>query len=129
MRKLDLEQGPPNVTIWEGDSGSLLYEMIKDINEPVTFWLDAHNGVYDPDAENTPILRELEQIKKHHIKNHTILIDDMHCCERDLFDFLTKDQIAAKVKEINPDYEITFVDGGNDSEYPNNIMVARVPKS
>lgn len=115
-----------NIRIWQGDSGSILYDVIKDIDEPVTFWLDGHNGVYNPNGENTPLLRELDQIKQHHIKTHTILIDDMHCAAGPLFDFITKEMIIAKIKEINPDYEITYVAGGDDAEYPENVMVAQV---
>jgi hypothetical protein len=115
-----------NIHVWHGDSGSVLFYLTKDIDEPMTFWLDGHNGAYNPHGENTPILRELEEIKKHHIKTHTILIDDMHCAGGPLFDFITKEQIIGKIKEINPAYEITYVAGGDDAEYPNNIMVARV---
>lgn len=120
-------QNAKNVQIFQGDSGSILYDIIKDINEPITFWLDGHAGTYNPRAENTPLLRELDQIKQHHIKTHTILIDDMHCAGKELFDFITKDMIIAKIKEINPAYEITYIDGGDRSEWPNNIMVAQVP--
>ena len=116
----------PDVLVIQGESGAMLYDMIKDINQEVTFWLDAHNGTYNPSGNNTPILRELEQIKQHHIKTHTILIDDMHCAGKELFDFITKDMIIAKIKEINPDYEISYVTGGDDGECPENVMVARV---
>ena len=116
-----------NIKIWHGDSGSILYQVIKDINEPIVFWLDGHAGVYNPTQENTPILRELDQIKYHHIKNHTILIDDMHCTGKPLFDFITKEMIIEKIKEINPLYKITYIDGGDRAEYPDNIMVAYIP--
>jgi len=120
-----------NVHIVEGDSGKDLWDVIKDMDKPITFWLDGHNGHPDPDStkKNTPLMEELEQIKMHPIKNHTILIDDMHCCETVLFDYLTKEQIASKVLEINPEYEITYVDGGDQGEYKDNIMVARVSDS
>lgn len=118
-----------NVHIINGNSGDMLYEVIKDINEPVTFWLDGHNGTYDPYGENCPVLRELDQIKKHHIKTHTILIDDMHCAGTNLFDFITKEEIIAKIKEINPAYEIFYIPGGDAGEYPENVMVAIVPSA
>jgi hypothetical protein len=72
-------------------------------------------------------MEELEQIKGHPIKSHTIIIDDMHCCGTLLFDFLSREDIARKVMEINPAYEIIYVPGGDAGEYPVNIMVARVP--
>lgn len=118
-----------NVFIWHGDSAIDLYNVIKDLDKPITFWLDGHCGDLRTDGgKNTPLIEELEQIKRHSIKTHTILIDDMHCCETILFDFLTQDQIKEKIKEINPNYNISFIDGGDDAEYKNNIMVAQIIK-
>jgi hypothetical protein len=63
--------------------------MIKDINEPITFWLDAHYFPLDmyknknhkiselPGYGKVPLIDELNQIKRHSIKSHTILIDDI----------------------------------------------------
>ena len=118
----------PNVHLYLKDSSYQLWEVIEKINEPVTFWLDAHNGFPDPNSKqkNTPLIEELEQIKWHPIKNHTIMIDDLHCCGTLLFDFLTREDIVKKVLEINPNYKISFVPGGNDGEYPINVLVAEV---
>lgn len=119
----------PNVRIDHGDSSINLWELIKDIDEPVTFWLDAHVCPPRTDGgKNCPLIEELDQIKRHPIKTHIILIDDMHCCNTELFDFMNQNDFIAKILEINPDYEIRYVDGGNDGEYKNNIMVAIPPK-
>ena len=118
-----------NVHLFLGDSGEIIYSVIKDLNRPITFWLDGHIGDPRPGTKHTPLFEELEQIKNHHIKHHTILIDDMHCCDGILFDFHTKEEIIDKVREINPDYEIAYVDGGDDAEYKDNIMVAYIPFS
>lgn len=61
-----------------GDSGKILPQILKSINEPVLFWLDAHysSGVTARGDKDTPIIQELEIITNHHIKDHTILIDD-----------------------------------------------------
>ena len=109
-----------------GDSGKILYEVIKDIDSPITFWLDGHCscGITAKGDEWSPILKELEQIKKHHIKNHTILIDDVRQFGTEYFDFVTIDQIIEKVLEINPDYKIFFIDGG----FKDDILVAEVVK-
>jgi hypothetical protein len=32
----------PNVKLYFGNSTEKIWEMIADINEPITFWLDAH---------------------------------------------------------------------------------------
>lgn len=99
--------------------------MIKDINQPITFWLDAH--IFPPRTDggkNCPLIEELDQIKRHPIKTHTILIDDMHCAGTAAFDFLTKEDLIQKIHEINPEYKIRYIPGGNDGEYPENVMVA-----
>lgn len=75
-----------NVKLYLGDSSVDLYDIIKDINEPITFWLDAHFMCNDPEQNldnhpgrgKIPLIDELTQIKKHHLKNHTILIDDIN---------------------------------------------------
>ena len=116
----------PRVKIVKGNSETKLYALIINIHKPITFWLDAHysGGEKIPGAKNTPILDELDQIKKHPIKTHTILIDDMRCCNTWWFDGISKQQIIDKVKEINPHYVITFDEG----YIPNDVLVARVPK-
>ena len=117
-----------NVTIILGDSGQVLYDAIKDLNKPITFWLDGHIGEPTPGCvKYTPLFEELEQIKRHQIKHHTIIIDDMLCCNGILFDYHTKQDIIEKIKEINVNYIITYVDGGDDAEVKDNIMVAYVP--
>jgi hypothetical protein len=71
-----------NVQLIEGHSGKLLPEIIKNINQPCLFWLDAHysggkTSKYDSDP---PILQELTSIFEHpYINKHVILIDDARC--------------------------------------------------
>lgn len=117
----------PNVYLIHGDSSKDLWVLIEDIDQEITFWLDAHACPPRTDGgKNCPLIEELEQIGRHPIKTHIILIDDMHCAGTILFDGLTKDDLIKKIKEINPDYVISYVAGGEAGEYPNNIMVARV---
>ena len=121
-------QHSSNVYVWHGDTGMMLYCIIKNIDKPITFWLDSCKGFPDPVTnKHTWLLEELEQIKQHPIKTHTILIDDMHCCGSILFDYITKDDLINKIKEINPNYIIKYLVGGNDDEVANNIMLAYVP--
>ena len=51
------------------------------INERAIFWLDGHysDGITAKGDLNTPILKELEAILSHNIKDHIILIDDARC--------------------------------------------------
>lgn len=116
-----------NVAIFQGDSARTLWSMIKDIDKPATFWLDAH--VFPPrkdGGKNCPLMEELEQISWHPIKTHTILIDDMHCADTEAFDYLSKDDLIERILQINPRYKIFYVPGGDDGEYPQNVMVAVV---
>lgn len=115
-----------NVHVYHGNSAEILWSVIKPLDKPITFWLDAHRGPgqYLYDGKNSPIMAELEQIKQHPIKTHTILIDDMSGCGQIPFDFITLEQIKAKIREINPSYVFRLIEGGNDDEAENNILVA-----
>jgi len=105
-----------------GDSGEKLFEVMEEQNEQITFWLDGHYSGGDTaiGPENTPLLRELEAIKRHPIKTHTILIDDLRGWIRELRGFDTLD-LMKKILEINPDYVFTLEDGF----IPNDILVAK----
>jgi hypothetical protein len=66
------------VSVHEGDSGTLLPQVIAAINEPCLFWLDAHYsaGITAQGALDSPIVQELRTIFAHATKGHVILIDD-----------------------------------------------------
>ncbi len=69
-----------NVQILLGDSGLLLPKVVAELDQRTLFWLDGHNcgagtGM-SKDFGPTPIMRELETIFAHHIKDHVIIIDD-----------------------------------------------------
>ncbi len=112
----------PQVEMIHGESQVKISEVLKDINEPVVFWLDAHycghvniNGVeiisHDGDC---PLINELRLIGQHPIKNHVILIDDMR-----IYGHLP---LEKAIKEINPAYKIEYRDG----TAKNDILMARV---
>jgi hypothetical protein len=73
------------VEIIQGDSGSILKGILKDINEPILFWLDGHysSEFFVGDEfiktartdKDTPVVEELDTILGSPI-NHVILIDD-----------------------------------------------------
>jgi hypothetical protein len=115
----------PNIKIHLADSSKDLWNIIKPLDKKITFWLDAHSCPPREDGgKNCPLIEELEQIGRHHIKNHTILIDDMHCAETILFDYLSKEDLKKAIWKINPNYKIFYVPGGDEGEYPQNVMVA-----
>ena len=89
----------------------------------ITFWLDAHgSGPGTPSSENIcPLLIELEIIKKSGRKNDIILIDDIRCCNTELFEDsfngrITKEMLESKVREINPNYNIMYEDSWERSD-------------
>lgn len=121
-------QNYQNVHIIHGNSGIELPKLLDKINEKSTFWIDAHFcgeeiGVGKGKAELadkwTPIKEELEAIKNHHIKDHILLIDDFRCMNNTHIDertgkpagFPGKDNLLKKIKEINSNYTIEFLDG------------------
>lgn len=67
-----------NIEILQGDGGEVLPKLLKSVNEPTLFWLDGHYsaGITSKGGLNTPIMKELEAILKHPVKQHIILIDD-----------------------------------------------------
>jgi len=102
-----------NVHLFLGDSSAVLARVIASIDKPITFWLDGHcsNGDTARGETMTPLMKELEAIKLHPIKTHTILIDDVRCFGTKEFDFLTQQAVLLKLKEINPKYTIVYEDG------------------
>lgn len=121
-------QNYQNVKLFLGNSSEKLWEMIHDINEPITFWLDAHCGIARTmGLGSSQVLNELEILKKHPIKSHTILIDDVRDMGGVHFDFVTKDQIISKIMEINPHYTISYENGSVDDNkiFYDDILVAK----
>lgn len=106
-----------SVQVFLGDSGTDIYKFISDINESITFWLDGH-GYY-----SVPLLNELEQINKHHLKNHTILIDDVRMFSNDLWNNLSQESVLNKIKQINDKYIFSYEDSFNAK---NDILVAKI---
>jgi hypothetical protein len=70
--------GKDGIELMHGESGDLIIEVLATLDEPALFWLDAHysgpgtaRGVDD-----SPILRELDAILRHPVKDHVVIIDD-----------------------------------------------------
>lgn len=118
-----------NVVLLQGDSPKVLTEILTKIDEPVTFWLDAHysGGETTKGDKVSPLLDELESISNHHIKTHTIIIDDL----RDLgtyADGLNVDSLKDIIRNINPNYNFILEDGVITDSFlvPNDILVAKI---
>lgn len=64
-----------NVTLVNDYSEHSLKNILLNINEPVLFYLDDHRNAWFAGGTH-PIKKEIEIIAEHHIKTHTIIIDD-----------------------------------------------------
>lgn len=120
-----------NIVIHKGNSKYDLYDKIKDIPTKITFWLDSHwsgtpNVGCDP-IKICPIIEELDQIKKHKLITHTIMIDDIRLMNNSSNKFIgfpvTKEEILKKLFDINPNYTIRYFD---DCQGKNDILVAYI---
>lgn len=114
-----------SITIMCADSAIALGKMIRHINEPAMFWLDAHSQLFDdePETENRfPLLKELEQIARHPIKTHTILIDDILMLTHPDVTGWNRDTIENALLKINPAYKLVYL----SNPVVNNILMAHV---
>jgi hypothetical protein len=110
-------QNNQNVKIINGNSVDVLNDVLKNINESCTFFLDAHymdetTMVVD---KWCPLMDELEVIKKHIIGQNIIMVNDMRCWQESNgfyqnYNF-NNDDIKNKIKEISPDVEFSYEDG------------------
>ena len=71
--------GNTKITVWQGDSGTVLPQVLAALDEPILFWLDGHysGGVTARGESDTPIMSELQHIRNHQLwRSHAIVIDD-----------------------------------------------------
>jgi hypothetical protein len=105
-----IERG--SLEIIEGDTTQVFPELIKRLEGRATFWLDAHWDGGPMGTVKCPLPMELEAIREHTIKNHTIMIDDRRCFGIGNWGAgIVESDIISKVKEINPLYEIAYENG------------------
>lgn len=118
------------VNLFLGDSSVILKNIIDQIDQPATFWLDGHysGGNTAKGEKESPLMEELEIIKNHKIKNHTIIIDDMRCwIKNNNTCFFDKLDIENKLKEINPNYILLYENGVQEKNiFPNDILIATI---
>ena len=122
-------------------SSATLGEELKNIDAQATLWLDAHHSGGDTGYDEKcfyPLQAELNAVKNHHIKTHTILIDDrrllkklgdeplkdskLHPLSAEVIGF-TEEEIIAKLKEINPNYVIRYENG----YVAEDVIIAYIP--
>jgi hypothetical protein len=101
-----------NVVVVHGDSGRVLQQVLKEINEPVLFWLDGHYsmGVTARGKKDCPIFDEINAIfDAHKNMGHILLIDDAR-----LFtgtgDYPTLDELTKFIHDRNRAYQMEVKD-------------------
>ncbi len=90
------------VNILQGDSSSVLPNLVPTITEPAVFWLDGHycGGITAQADVFCPIYGELEAIFKSPLQ-HVILIDDARCFDG-TYDYPTYEDLCVFVKTHRP---------------------------
>jgi hypothetical protein len=97
--------GYPNIHILQGQSGEMLPKVLKDIDKPCLFWLDAHwSGGSTAKAETqTPIVHEMQCILDHpRATEHIVLIDDARCFTGES-DYPTLGELERFIRSFYPD--------------------------
>jgi len=117
-----------DVHLYLGNSVTILPKILNNIDEKCTFWLDAHwcGGNAGGTLEYIVLMDELKIIANHHIKEHTILIDDMRLvrnkqAEWNSFPYTQKD-IESFIYSININYRISYTFG----EVEDDILIAQI---
>ena len=107
-----------------GNSAEMTESLISSVNERILFWLDGHG------CGRNPLHGELEAIKNHKIKNHTILIDDVRMMgnRQKEWEFAwgpetRRDKIIESVMKINSNYKISYLNSPNAQ---NDVLVAEI---
>jgi hypothetical protein len=94
----------PHVTVIEGDSSTVLPQILQTTHEPSLFWLDAHYSGWPTSKTDveTPIIRELEVIFDHPVREHVVLIDDA-CCFTGQNDYPSVGHLRDFATSLRPD--------------------------
>lgn len=107
-----------NCKIFYGDPKNDLAEIINFIDKPITFLLSSNFPDWVNPEKSNYILEELDQIRKHSIKKHIILIDYTY------FGNISLNSMKEKLLEINPNYKFRLERGGHLGKEENVILAA-----
>lgn len=99
-----------HVTILEGDSSLLVRKLLKTLDEPALFWLDAHySGAGTAHGEKqTPVMEELGAIFETRLP-HVVLIDDAREFTGD-GEFPSLDEVRSFASYRRPDLHFDISD-------------------
>lgn len=100
-----------NINLIQGDSGSVLKELVAKLPGPALFWLDGHYSA-GPTAHgvlSTPIYEELRYVLNASERRHVIIIDDARCFGVEK-DYPAIDQLTSFINSQREDVEVLVKD-------------------
>ncbi len=112
----------PSVTIYFGSSEDILESVLRTIDCPVTFWLDAvtsytqsSQGAISDTISPAPIIQELSIIAAHPVRTHTILINNMEDYAKGLkmWHRLTDETVIETMTKEFPKHKFSYGKGGH----------------
>lgn len=100
-------QNDKHVSIFQGDSGKVLADIIKLIDKPAIFWLDGHYsaGITAKGDKECPIFEELDAIFNGKKLDHILLIDDARCFVGEN-DYPTIENLKKYISAKNSNYKM-----------------------
>jgi hypothetical protein len=100
-----------HVTVIQGDSSAVLPTLLQSVREPCLFWLDAHYSGWPTSKADTetPVVRELDAILDHPVRDHVVLIDDA-CCFTGANDYPTVAELRQFVGSRRPDMTLELAE-------------------
>lgn len=103
--------GQKHVKIIQGDSGTVIGELIKEIDQPTLFWLDGHYSANDTAKgdKETPVMEELTSILKAADLRHVILVDDARAFGK-AADYPTMKELETFVHSLRRNVQINSED-------------------
>jgi len=95
-----------HIHIIQGDSGKIMFTLIKEIHEPALFWLDGHYSAGNTARgdKDCPIIEEVKAILSSGLE-HVLLIDDARYFTGQR-DYPTKEALTAFILNLYPQSEI-----------------------
>ncbi len=90
------------VLAWLGDSGLVLQRLLKTLDRPACFWLDAHDASEGEEVDSSPLLDELHTIMAWpHAEASTVLVDDLRMYGRPGWPTMTAIRSAVGVGNLD----------------------------
>ena len=112
LYKLNKErfQGKGNVSLWLGDSGRLMPEVLEHVpTDRILFWLDAHCSGTGTAGGECPVLAELTAIAALERKDHCIVIDDTFMFGKQS-NYPARERVQEMLLKVNPSFHVVIRD-------------------